>query len=114
MCRLSWRFSFFLLQKIHNVDVFMNALKDRGVLVGGVKGKINGSYRCMEYDALLSSIISKFGPINIPLSTFDAPLRAFNVTYARFYRTQEIDIYPPSRVSHPVCSGNVFFAWQIN
>ena len=97
MCRLTWRFSLFLLQKIHNVDVFMNALKDRGVLVGGVKGKINGSYCCMKYDALLSLIISKFGPINIPLSTFDAPLRAFNVTYARFCRTPESSTSIPRR-----------------
>ena len=92
----------------------MNALKDRGVLVGGVKGKINGSYRCMEYDALLSSIISKFGPINIPLSTFDAPLRAFNVTYTRFYRTQEFDIYPPVARVSPPRSENVLFTWKIN
>lgn len=35
---------FLFFQKIHNVDVFINALKARGVLVGGVKGKICGSY----------------------------------------------------------------------
>ena len=45
MCRLSGCFLFLFLQKIHNVDVFINALKARGVLVGGVKGKICGSYQ---------------------------------------------------------------------
>jgi len=36
---------FFLLQKIHNVNVFLNALKERDVLVEGIKGKISGSYQ---------------------------------------------------------------------
>ncbi|KAJ7339429.1 hypothetical protein OS493_005827 [Desmophyllum pertusum] len=60
------------LQKIHNVDVFMNALKARGVLVGGVNGGVIDARHVVDGHrektlALLWQIIFHF-QVNVLLS----------------------------------------------